>query len=168
MARKSRRAESPELVAVAARSAKARCSVVDAAESSLIVLPLVAAEAIGRRPVEGSISHLHVALGAWQDGVATDQWEVGPAMGVSGEQRLPVILFMAAFAALAQLSTVRIAVTTHAELGQRRLEVCRVTGFAIQPLMDAFQWEAGWGVIKGGGGPGRRRVTEIALGLRAG
>jgi hypothetical protein len=142
--------------------------VIDAGQAGSIVLGLMATDALGGGATERSISYLEVALGAGQKRMASDQREIGSPVGVSGEERLPPGFLVAALAALAQHSAVRIAMTGGAQRGQGRLEILAVAGFAIGPLMDAFERESGRRVIERRCRPGRRRVTDLALGVGAG
>src|SRR5690348_13785684 len=107
-----------------------------------------------------------MALGAWQDGVATNKGKIRFAVGVGGEQGLPLVLFVAALASLTQVPAMRIPMTTDARHRQRCLEIRCVAGFAVEALMTTLQRESGWSVVEAGGGPRGRHVTKSALGLR--
>jgi hypothetical protein len=170
MAGEFRRGPAPGLMTVAAGGPEAGGDVIDRGEGRSIVLTLVAADAFGRGAVERTVSRLEVTLSARNQRVASDQRKVRSAVSVGGKEWLPSGLLVTAFAALTELSAVRIPVTTGAERWQRRLEILGMAGFAIDPLMGALEWKSSRGVVEGGGRPGGGDVTHLArrIGLRFG
>ena len=142
-------------MALPARGAEPSSGVVHAGKRCLIVLLLMAADAIGSGAIERSISRLEVALGAGKHRVPPDQREIGSAVRVRGEQRLPILLVMAALASLSQLTFVRIEMAATAHRGQRSFKVPLVTAPAVQMLMLSLQGKSGGIVIDAGAHPAR-------------
>ena len=170
MAGKFRRGPTPGLMTVSAGGPETGGDVIERGEGRTIVLALVAADAVGRGAVKGTVSRLEVTFGARDQRVASDQRKVRSAVRVSGEEGLPSGFLVTALAALTELSAVRIPVTTGAERWQRRLEILGMAGFAVDPLMGALERKSSRGVIEGGGRPGGGDVTHLArrVGFRFG
>src|SRR5260370_11431638 len=126
------------------------------------VLWVRAADAIDGGVVERRIPCLKVALGAGKDCVSADQREIGSAVRVSGEQRLPILLMMAALASLAQFAFVGIEMAAGAHRGQRSLKVLLVTALALQPLVFSLQGKPSSIVVEAGACPRGGHLAVLA------